>query len=226
MTLHANVLVRRGDFELAVDLTVESGEVVAVMGPNGAGKSTLLHTIAGLVHPVSGTVSIGSRMLVADSVWVPAHRRRVGLLGQDPLLFPHLTALENVTFAARASHARAGATERAHHWLREFDVAEFADRRPSQLSGGQQQRVALARALAADPDALLLDEPLASLDVDAAARIRVTLRSHLSLTPTPTILVTHDPVDAIMLADRVVRMEHGRIVDSGSPSAVLPGARG
>ena len=226
MGLHANVVVRRGDFELAVELAVAPGEVVAVMGPNGAGKSTLLDAIAGLVRPESGTVRVGPRMLASDSVWVAAHRRRVGLLGQDPLLFPHLTVLENVAFAARAVHDGTAATARAREWLSEFGVAEFTDRRPGQLSGGQQQRVAIARALAAEPDVLLLDEPLASLDVEAASRIRVTLRSQLTAAARATVLVTHDPVDAILLADRVVLLSEGRVVDEGEPAVVFERPRG
>lgn len=226
MSLQASVVVRRGDFELDVELAVAPGEVVAVMGPNGAGKSTLLDAIAGLVRPTSGSVRVGPRMLASDSVWVPAHRRRVGLLGQDPLLFPHLTVLENVAFAARTAHGGAEATVRAREWLADFGVAEFAGRRPGQLSGGQQQRVAIARALAAEPDVLLLDEPLASLDVEAASRIRVTLRSQLTASARATVIVTHDAVDAILLADRVVLLRDGLVVDEGEPAVMFERPRG
>jgi molybdate transport system ATP-binding protein len=155
-------------------------------------------------------------------VAVPTHRRGVGLLGQEPLLFPHLTALQNVAFGARAQRPRAGqAGALAQEWLDAVGLAGFEHRRPGELSGGQQQRAAIARALAAEPDLLLLDEPMASLDVESASLIRTLLRDRLSSTRTTTVLVTHDVVDAIVLADRVVILDGGRVADGGTPATVL-----
>src|SRR6202023_436863 len=135
------------DRELEVEFSVSAGEVLAVLGPNGAGKSTALHVIAGLLRPNEGVVRLGDRVLTdtAAGVHVATHDRRVGLLLQDPLLFPHLSATGNVAFAPRSSRATAA------HWLAEVDAAELADRMPRQLSGGQAQRVALARGPAARP---------------------------------------------------------------------------
>jgi molybdate transport system ATP-binding protein len=200
-----------------IEFDVAAGEVLAVLGPNGAGKSTALHVIAGLVPPDRGQVRVGQRVLTdtATGVQVATHDRRVGLLLQDPLLFPHLTITRNVAFAPRSS--RAAAT----HWLAEVDAADLGDRMPRQLSGGQAQRVALARALAAEPDVLLLDEPLAGLDVGAATAMRKVLRRVLARDGRSAVLITHDLLDVLTLADRVVVVEGGRIVESGSAATVL-----
>ncbi len=172
---------------LDLEFTVAAGEVLAVLGPNGAGKSTALHVIAGLVRPDSGIVRVGERTLTDTStgVEVATHNRRVGLLLQDPLLFPHLSVRGNVAFALRTHRGirrRLFVDSRtaAAHWLSEVDAADLADRMPRQLSGGQAQRIALARALAAEPDVLLLDEPLAGLDVTAAAAMRKVLHRLLA----------------------------------------------
>ncbi|WP_156747189.1 ATP-binding cassette domain-containing protein, partial [Mycobacterium sp. E2462] len=167
--------------------SVSAGEVLAVLGPNGAGKSTALHVVAGLIRPDRGLVRLGDRVLTDTNagVHVATHDRRVGLLLQDPLLFPHLSVAANVAFGPRSrrgwfrrarARARASSQAAALRWLKEVDAEQFAGRRPRQLSGGQAQRVAIARALAAEPDVLLLDEPLAGLDVAAAAAIRAVLR--------------------------------------------------
>src|ERR1700744_4642702 len=157
-----------GDRGLDVAFSVPAGEVLAVLGPNGAGKSTALHVIAGLGHPATGLVQLGDRVLTDTiaGVDVATHDRRVGLLLQDPLLFPHLSVAANVAFGPRSRRGLfrfPGSSEKsaALHWLREADAEQFADRKPRHLSGGQAQRVAIARALAAQPDVLLLDEPLA-----------------------------------------------------------------
>lgn len=226
MTLDARVMVRRGAFVLDVRLGVGDGEVVALLGPNGSGKSTLLGALAGLLPVAAGTVSVNGRPLTrvtaGQRMSVPPHARRVGLLGQEPLLFPHLSALQNVAFGARAAHgSRILARRSAERWLEEVGLSGFEERRPAELSGGQQQRVAIARALAAEPDLLLLDEPMASLDVEAASSIRTLLRERLASTGTTTVLVTHDVVDAVVLADRVVILDGGRVVDDGSASDVL-----
>ena len=200
-----------------IEFDVAAGEVLAVLGPNGAGKSTALHVIAGLVRPDSGIVHVGDRMLTdtTTGVHVATHDRRVGLLMQDPLLFPHLSVTANVAFAPRSSRAAAA------HWLAEVDAADLADRMPRQLSGGQAQRVALARALAAEPDVLLLDEPLSGLDVSAATAMRKVLRRVLARDGRSAVLITHDLLDVLTLADRVLILESGRIAETGSAAAVL-----
>jgi molybdate transport system ATP-binding protein len=200
-----------------LEFDVAAGEVLAILGPNGAGKSTALHVIAGLVRPDRGEVRVGQRVLTdtATGVHVPTHDRRVGLLLQDPLLFPHLNVTRNVAFAPRSSRAAAA------HWLAEVDAAELADRMPRQLSGGQAQRVALARALAAEPDVLLLDEPLAGLDVAVAPAMRKVLRRVLSRDGRSAVLITHDLLDVLTLADRVLVLEAGGVAESGSAATIL-----
>jgi len=223
------VLADRG---LDLQLSVPAGEVLAVLGPNGAGKSTALHVIAGLVGPDSGLVRVGERVLTdtAAGVNVATHDRRVGLLLQDPLLFPHLSAVANVAFGlrnrgglvgARRTRARASALR----WLGQVDAADLADRKPPQLSGGQAQRVAIARALAAEPDVLLLDEPLSGLDVAAAAMVRVVLRDVVSREGRAAVLVTHDLLDVFALADRVLVLESGSIAEAGQVADVLAAPR-
>ncbi|MEX0427651.1 sulfate/molybdate ABC transporter ATP-binding protein [Nocardioides sp. DS6] len=212
--LHVRALVRNRDVDLELD--VAAGETVAVLGPNGAGKSTLLSVLAGLLRPDEGTVVLGGRPLDGT----PPHARGIALLAQDPLLFPHLTALDNVAFAPRARGVRRGpARSAAHRHLDAVGVGHLAARKPAQLSGGQAQRVAVARALAAEPDLLLLDEPMAALDVDVAPALRQLLRSVLA--DRTALIVTHDVLDALLLADRVVVLEGGRIVEQGPTQQVL-----
>jgi molybdate transport system ATP-binding protein len=213
-----------------IEFSIAKDEVLAILGPNGAGKSTALHLIAGLVRPDSGEIRLGDRVLndTAAGVFVPTHARRVGLLLQDPLLFPHLSVAANVAFAPRSGHRRrprrhAGAV--AAHWLAQVEATDLADRMPRQLSGGQAQRVALARALAADPDVLLLDEPLAGLDVATAGAMRKLLRNKLTRDGRSAVLVTHELLDVLALADRVLILESGRIVETGSAAAVLAAPR-
>lgn len=220
--LQARVQVRRGDFELDVSLDVGVGEVLAVLGRNGSGKSTLLAALAGLLRPDSGHVTLEGRVLTdpAARVQVPPHRRRIGLLAQQPLLFPHLSVLDNVAFGPRATGtSRKAARAKALRHLAEVDATEFAARRPGQLSGGQAQRIALARALASNPDLLLLDEPLAAVDVEIAPALRSLLRS--LLTDRLTVVVTHQVIDALVLADRVVVLDGGRVVEQGPTLEVL-----
>ncbi len=213
---------------LDIEFSVPAGEVMAVLGPNGAGKSTALHVVTGLVRPDSGLVRLGDRVLTdtGAGVNVATHDRRVGLLLQDPLLFPHLTAADNVAFAPRAQRrGRAAARERALHWLREVGAGEFADRKPRELSGGQAQRVAIARALAGEPDVLLLDEPMAGLDVAVAAAIRAVLRRVLARDGRSAMLVTHDLLDVVTLADHVLILEDGRVAEAGRTADVLGAPR-
>jgi molybdate transport system ATP-binding protein len=218
------VTTRRGGFTLDVALEVAPGEVVAVLGPNGSGKSTLLGTLAGLYVPEDARITLGGRTLTdtAGGTAVPAHRRRVGLLSQQALLFPHLSARDNVAFGPRCGgRPRREAAETARRRLVDVGVGELADRRPSELSGGQAQRVAIARALAVGPDLLLLDEPFAALDADAAPAVRSVLRRLVRDTGQTTLLVTHDVVDAVVLADRLVVLAEGRVVEQGPTAEVL-----
>jgi len=220
--LAATAVVRRPGFTLDVALTVAPGDVLAVLGPNGAGKSTLLDVLAGLLRPDAGGVRLGDRTLTGPGVHVPPHRRGVGLLAQQPLLFPHLSVLANVAFGPRAQGtSRRAAVSRARELLAAVDASPLADRRPGQLSGGQQQRVALARALAAGPDLLLLDEPLAALDVDTMPAMRALLRRTIRDSGRTAVLVTHAALDALVLADRVVVLVAGRVVEEGSTREVL-----
>jgi len=242
--LAARLRVARGDFRLDLDLDVAPGEVVALLGPNGAGKSTVLGALAGLV-PADGSDVVldgqvldgqvlGGRVLGATGpadatrassaprASVPARDRPVGTVFQDHRLFPHLTALENVAFGLRARGVPAAeARARAHVELERVGLGDLARRRPGELSGGQSQRVAVARALAPGPRLLLLDEPLAALDATARVELRAALAELLGAVAGPTVLVTHDPVDAVALAQRVVVVEHGRAVQQGRPAAVL-----
>ncbi|EHK87661.1 sulfate/molybdate ABC transporter ATP-binding protein [Saccharomonospora azurea] len=228
MTLRAELTVSRAAFALSLELEVPDGGVLAVLGPNGAGKSTVLSCLAGLVRAERARVRLGERVLDGDGVHVPPHRRGVGLLAQTALLFPHLSVLDNVAFAPRSQGApRARARDVARRWLAEVEAEDLADRTPTELSGGQAQRVALARALAGDPELLLLDEPLAALDVDAAPAVRGLLRRVLRdggrrLT---TVLVTHDPLDALTLSDHVAVLAQGRIVERGPTREVLASPR-
>ncbi|RRO17359.1 ATP-binding cassette domain-containing protein [Saccharopolyspora rhizosphaerae] len=222
--LQVDVELRRAEFSLDVDFEVAPGEVLAVLGPNGAGKSTLLSVLAGQLVPDRGVVELdGTTWLdTGRRTAAPTHRRGVGLLAQQALLFPNLTARDNVAFGPRAAGAsKARAREVAERWLAETDVADLGGRRPSQLSGGQAQRVALARALAGEPRLLLLDEPLAALDVDAAPAMRGLLHQVLHRQETPTVLVTHDVLDAVVLADRLLVLQDGRVVEHGPTSEVL-----
>ena len=223
MSLSAHVVVQRGPLELDVEVQVADGEVLAVLGPNGAGKSTLLRVLAGLLVPDDG------RVVVDTVVWddvpagtrVPAHLRPQGVVFQDGLLFPHLTVGENVAFGLRTRGVRKPERRAAaDEWLERVGLEGFAGRRPTELSGGQAQRAALARALVGEPALLLLDEPLSALDARTRLTVRAELRRHLAEFGGSTVLVTHDPVDAMALADRVVVVEEGRVVQAGTPAEV------
>ena len=228
----AAVLARR---HLDVAFSVQPGETVALLGSNGAGKSTIVQISAGLLRPDSGRASLAGRVLFdlpaasaatrqRAGTWTPPHSRGTVLLAQEPLLFPHLSVRDNVAFGPRsAGIPRAEARDLAEEWLVAADVADLADRRPGALSGGQAQRVAVARALAARPRLLLLDEPMTSLDVAAVPAQRLLL--HRMLSDRSVILVTHDPLDALALADRVIVLEHGRIVEAGPTREVFANPR-
>lgn len=223
MTLSIDGAVRLGEFELDLAIDAANGQVLAVLGPNGAGKSTLVRVLTGLLALDSGSVRLGERVLDApdEGVYVEPQARRVGVVFQDHRLFPHLRVLDNVAFGPRSRGVHAGAARAAAHtWLERLGLAEMARRYPRQLSGGQAQRVALARALACDPAALLLDEPLAALDVQTRAEVQGELREHLGGFSGPTIIVTHDPIEALLLAQRLVVLERGRVVQAGSPAEI------
>jgi molybdate transport system ATP-binding protein len=201
---------------VSVTAAAEPGQVVGVIGPNGAGKSTLLRAVAGLV-PIEGQLHVEGRSWSA----LPVRERKVGMAFQDRLLFPHLTALDNVAFGPRSAGAtRDQARGTAGTWLDRFGVGDLAVRKPRELSGGQAQRVAIARALATDPRVLLLDEPFSGLDVGVAAGLRIELARHLASYDGVTLLVTHDAIDALTLADVVWVLEEGRLVQIGPPREV------
>ncbi len=223
MKLHAAMTVLRGPLTLDVDLDVGANETVALVGPNGAGKSTLLLAIAGLLRIDRGTLRLGDRVLDGGPAgpFVPPEQRGVGMVFQDHLLFPHLRAVDNVAFGLRARGAtRRDAQREARHWLDRVGIAEQAERLPAQLSGGQAQRVALARALAARPSVLLLDEPLSAIDARTKVELRSQLRRHLDAFAGPRLVVTHDAVDAFALAQRIVVLEEGRVVQQGSVAEI------
>jgi molybdate transport system ATP-binding protein len=226
--LDADLQLARGSLHLDVPLHVAAGEVVALLGPNGAGKSTVLSCLAGLLPVDAGRVRLDDQVLddPATGAFVPPQARGVGVVFQDYLLFPHLTALENVAFGLRsAGRPRREARREAASWLARMGLDGVAGARPGALSGGQAQRVALSRALAPGPRLLLLDEPLAALDAGARALVRAELRRHLRAFAGATVLVTHDPLDAMVLADRVVVVEQGRVVQTGPPAQVARAPR-
>ena len=219
MSLTATVAVRLGDLDLDVAVTAEAGEMVAVVGPNGAGKTTLFRALAGLVPLQSGRVEIDGRVVadVERGINLPPERRATSLMFQDGLLFPHLSARDNIAFGLRAGGvARRRAGERADEWLRQVGLSDRASNRPAELSGGERQRVALARALITEPRLLLLDEPLAAVDVSARVDLRRLLRDQLSRYAGIRLLVTHDPLEAMALADRVIVLEKGRVAQGGT----------
>ncbi len=223
MSLAASIRLALGPLDLEMDLTIEEGAVVALLGPNGAGKTTLLRAIAGLVPFRSGHVHLDGEILedAATHRYVPTERRPIGFVFQDYLLFPHLSVRDNVAFGLRSRGTpRRAAAETAARWLDRVGLKDYARAKPGELSGGQRQRVALARALAPDPRLLLLDEPLAALDATTRAEVRRDLKSHLASFQGIRLVVTHDPLEAMALADRLVVMEKGHLVQTGTPAEV------
>jgi molybdate transport system ATP-binding protein len=221
--LDAHLVVDRGSFRLDIALSVAPGEVVALLGPNGAGKTTALRALAGLVRLSAGHIRLGGRTVddPASRLWTSTEDRGIGVVFQDYLLFPHMTALDNVAFGPRSRGVgRHVARDRAAAWLDRVALAHLARHKPRQLSGGQAQRVALARALAVEPALLLLDEPLSALDAGTRVATRAELHRHLSAHTGGTLLVTHDPLDALILADRLIVVEDGRIVQEGDATTI------
>ncbi len=223
MTLSAQIGLQLGTLDLEVDLDVQAGELLALLGPNGAGKSTVLRCLAGLAPIDTGSIVIDGLVVddPATDTLVEAEDRPIGFVFQNYLLFDHMSVLENVAFGLRARKTqKSDARRTAREWLDRVGLTEYADQRPRALSGGQAQRVALARALATSPRLLLLDEPLAALDAGTRASVRRDLRRHLETFDGMRLLVTHDPVDAYALADRVAILDAGRVVQVGTLAEV------
>ncbi len=223
MSLQAQISLQRGTLSLEAQLEVADGQVVVLLGPNASGKTTLLRALAGLIPLERGHVVLDGTVLedASAGVRVPTESRPIGMLFQDYLLFPHLSALDNVAFGPRAHGQRRPEARRiAADWLRRVGLADHHGARPRALSGGQAQRVALARALARDPALLLLDEPLAALDAGARVELRRELRRHLASFTGTCLVVTHDPLEAIALADQLVVLEKGRVTQTGTPTEV------
>ena len=223
MSLRARIELAREHFTLDLALDAADGETVGLLGPNGSGKSTTLRCLAGLESPRPGLVEIAGAVVedTARGIDLPPEARSIGYVFQDYLLFPHMSVLDNVAFGPRsrgASKRESLASARA--WLERLDIPDLSDRKPGQLSGGQAQRAALARALVTDPDLLLLDEPLAALDAGTRSSVRSLLRRHLADFRGAVVLVTHDPVDAMVLADRVVVLEEGHVIQTGTPGDI------
>ncbi len=215
--------VRRGSFTLAVNLAAAAGQVLGVLGPNGAGKSTLLSAVAGLTPISAGRITLAGQVMDdADAgTFIEASGRPVGFVFQNYRLFPHLTVAGNVAFSPRArGMGKRAARSAANHWLDRLGLTDLADRKPGQLSGGQAQRVALARALSGEPALLLLDEPLSALDAGTRLDVQAELKRHLADFTGPCLLVTHDPLEALVLADQLIVLEAGRVVQEGTPAQI------
>jgi len=219
VTLSLAGRARAGDLVLEAQVAIEAGETLAILGPNGAGKTTLLRALCGLLPLDAGQVALDGRVLdePASRTFVPPEARSIGVVFQELLLFPTLDVADNVAFGLRTTGLRrAEARARAVGWLERVGLADRATSAVRELSGGEAQRVALTRALAPGPRALLLDEPLAALDAEVRGTVRRQLRDHLANHAGPCVLITHDPLDAAVLADRVVVLEEGRITDAGA----------
>jgi ABC-type sulfate/molybdate transport systems ATPase subunit len=211
--LEARLVVERADFRLDAEFTVAAGRPLALVGPNGAGKSTALNALAGHVELDGGSIHVSGR----DVTGLSPEARRIGVVFQDFLLFPHLTVADNVAYGPRMAGARRAAARAATRtWLERFELGGLAGRYPHELSGGQAQRVALARALAAEPEALLLDEPMAALDVEIRDEVRAQLAGYLRDFAGPTVIVTHSAADVAALAADVVVLERGSVTQRGT----------
>ncbi|MBC9823970.1 ABC transporter ATP-binding protein [Terrabacter sp. MAHUQ-38] len=220
--LDARVRLSRGAIDVDVALSAEPGQVIGVLGPNGGGKTTTVLALAGVLQISEGLIRVGERVWDDGSRPLAPEERAVGLMLADSLLFPHLSALDNVAYGPRSRGVdRRRARDRARAELDRVGLADRARSSPRELSSGQQARVALARALATDPQLLLLDEPLAALDPDTRARTRSDLAGRLAAYDGVTVLVTHDPLDALTLADHLVFVEDGQVTQAGTPAEVL-----
>ena len=217
--LDCDIRLTIGTLDLDVRVSVAPGETVVLVGPNGAGKSTLLRALSGLLPIDSGRIALDDKVLddPDTETFVPPARRSVGVVFQDGLLFDHLSVEENVAFGLRSRRVAPREARRiAQEWLARLGLDNRAALRPRQLSGGQIQRVALARALAFEPRLLLLDEPFAALDATTRVEVRRELRRHLDSVDAPKIVITHDPIEAMALADRIIVLEAGRVSQEGA----------
>ena len=224
MSIQAEVHATTGGFSIDAAFDAPTGSCTAIVGPNGAGKTTLIHALAGLIPLHKGRIVLAGRLIddTAQGVHVPSNRRPIALHSQHNLLFPHLSVVDNVAFGPRCSgEAARQARRRAEEWLDKLGLIDLAGLRPAQLSGGQAQRVGLARAAACQPDVLLLDESLASLD----AETRTDVRHLLADIEATRVLITHDPVETRLLADQLLVMERGEIVQTGTPEQVAADPR-
>jgi molybdate transport system ATP-binding protein len=222
--LDAHIVVHRGDnFDLDINLSIEPGTTTALLGPNGSGKSTTVDALAGILPLDAGYIELAGRRLDEPDadLYVPPESRDIGVVFQQYLLFDHLDVTDNIAFGPMARGVRRrDARAAASRFIDALDLGELAHRKPNQLSGGQAQRVALARALVTEPNALLLDEPLAALDIATRTNLRRTLANHLDGYRGPRLLITHDPTDAFLLADRIHIIEEGSITQSGTPETI------
>ncbi len=220
--LQVDVSVRRAELTVTAAFDLGPGERLAIMGPSGAGKTTVLEAIAGLAELASGRVRVDGEVVAAPGRQVAPQRRGTVLLRQDPALFPHLSARENVAFGLRARGvAKRVAHGMADEMLERVGLADAGGRAPRELSGGQQQRVALARALAGDPRVVLLDEPFTALDPETASALRTVLAEQLRAAGATTVFVSHDALDAVAVAERLIVIENGEVTQSGSVRSVL-----
>jgi molybdate transport system ATP-binding protein len=220
--LKASFTARRGTFEVAIDLEVADGETHGLLGPNGAGKSTVVDALIGTLELADGSIEIDGERVDRS----PPEERPIGVCFQDDLLFPRLSAIENVAFPLRARRvAKPDARERAAGILERLAPSVDPEARPRSLSGGEAQRVALARALAPEPRLLLLDEPFANVDVSARPGLRALVREVARTFGGATVLIAHEPLDALTLADRVTLLESGRVTQTGTPDEIRTSPR-
>nr|WP_303714770.1 ABC transporter ATP-binding protein [Methanoculleus marisnigri] len=222
LSVHAVRQLR--DFVLDITLSVRCGETLVLIGENGAGKSTVLNLISGILTPDGGEITLAGRTLFSDGsrIDVPAESRNIGHLFQSYALFPHMTVAGNVAFGLRCRKIpRPEIADTVAEQLAAMHLSDLADVNVGRLSGGQRQRVALARALVLEPELLLLDEPLAAVDMRAQAGMRTELRDRIRNAGIPCIIVTHTPRDALELGDRLCLIEEGRVAADGTPEEVL-----
>ena len=203
----------------SIDLACPASGITCLLGPSGCGKSTLLRCVAGHETPTAGSIHLGDQVLVDSNTFISPEKRKIGMVFQDYALFPHLKIWQNVAFGLQDLPRKERRT-RAHEVLEQMEIGELADRYPHTCSGGQQQRVALARALAPRPHALLLDEPFSGLDSGLRDTLRHEIRELLLRENLPTLLVTHDPDEALCCADQIVLLQEGRLAQIGSPDAI------
>ncbi|MDG4876645.1 ABC transporter ATP-binding protein [Mesorhizobium sp. WSM4935] len=204
-----------------LDLAIKAGEVVSLLGPSGSGKTTLLRSIAGLVDPDRGTITLGNRVVWSEGSVLPAEKRRIGMVFQDYALWPHMTVAGNLSFGLRAQRlAEPEIAARVGHALQVTRLAPYRDRFPSELSGGQQQRVAIARCLAARPALMLFDEPLSNLDAALREDMRIEMMELVRREAATVIYVTHDQAEAMAVSDRIAVMRDGRIAQFDTPRAI------